>query len=285
MIIKKYAFISDIHSDIHGLMNIEKLKEFNDPDTQFIFVGDYIDGPYQPVMGGIKVIRYVRKLVDSGKAIALQGNHDTFMTGTADGNLNAYQTWAINGMTETLKSFGITETTERDIRNTLNAKYKSEIEFLKSLPLIWINKNIIAVHAGIEWGENLTTQSEDVFLWIRNPYFYEDPFEKVNPKYHHNDTNKIIVSGHTPTMLLKGEFKSPVKSLKSRISSPIYSSLLKADCPIAILQSDKNDIPRYMIDGGEKAGMKDNLNVLVLNEDGSYVRGGKIKSLVFEQNN
>lgn len=252
---KKYVFISDIHSDIDSLKKIEYLPEFADENVHFVFLGDYIDGFNQDYLGGIKVIDYVKQLCDNQKASAIIGNHDNFLVETANGSRNTFKLWKKNGGRKTWKAWDVKTTYFPEVRKQLIDKYETEIAFLSSLPYTWKNNNIIAVHAGFDWNVPFNEQDKETMTWTRDNYFYNND----HSKYHDNSSNKTIVSGHTPTYFLNGN----------------------KECPIEVMKSSEHDIPRYVIDGGCKGGFGNSgLNVLILDEQGNYIRGGKIDSLL-----
>lgn len=94
------------------------------------------------------------------------------------------------------------------------------------------------VHAGVnlllkDWKNSNTND----FRWIRNPFIYEK-----------NDTGKIIVFGHTPTMFIRSEMKSDIwiSPCKTKIGidgGAIYGGMLHGlrinyDMPYEVVSVD-----------------------------------------------
>lgn len=74
----KYLAIGDIHGRIHKLHKLldEFTEELEDPDVKVVFLGDYVDRGKR----SREVLTLVKHMVEEGKAIAIQGNHDYMLT-------------------------------------------------------------------------------------------------------------------------------------------------------------------------------------------------------------
>lgn len=86
--------------DVHGCLDLLELAVARFPDQSLVFLGDYIDrGP-----DSRGVLRLVRKLVEAGRAVALMGNHDLWMTEVLlDGQDPTL--WYMNGGEQTMQSY------------------------------------------------------------------------------------------------------------------------------------------------------------------------------------
>lgn len=80
--------------DIHGYSSLLDAALRDHPEHKVIFLGDYIDrGP-----DSHGVLDTVKRLVESGQAIALRGNHDQMMIDAVlHGNADAEEDWLDNG--------------------------------------------------------------------------------------------------------------------------------------------------------------------------------------------
>lgn len=138
----------DIIGDIHGHSNdLKKLLAalgytnkkgyYQHPERKVLFVGDYIDRG----INIIEVLDIVKKMVDNNEAIALMGNHEY--------NAICYNTLDTNGnylREHSPKNFNQHAVTMAAFMQVPNM-YKMYIEWFKTLPLFYENKNLRAVHA------------------------------------------------------------------------------------------------------------------------------------------
>lgn len=247
---KKYVILSDIHSNFESLSMLSEYNFIDNPEYEIIFLGDYIDGYDLKKNSVINTLNYIKDLVTNHNAKAIIGNHDEFLIGTAENNYIDYVNWKNNGGKSTMKNMGIKNTSFTGATYDLEHYFYNYYHFLSSLPLYIDTKNILFVHAGVKWGLPISEQASNDLLWVRNEYFYDNDL-----KYHKNDYNKVIVSGHTPTSIITNDVTNPVVKM----------------------QHDENDTPRYVIDGGSKSGVDYGINVLILNDDGTYVKDFKLK--------
>lgn len=262
----QYTFVGDIHSAYDDLLVL--MAQLDQPDNRFIFIGDYIDGlPLQHFAAGeqprdlapLAVLDLVMTRVRQSGDVALLGNHDDFWLGTAQGDAQAYATWHLNGGQTTWPLLGLPDDAVA-LANMLNRPpFKPYTDFLATLPLFWQTGDLLAVHAGINWQYPLNQQVRDDVLWLRDDYFYasqQPTFHEAMaqnldwPVYHPNDTNKVIVTGHTPVQTLN----------RNR-------TLLK-------MQHDPTDTPRYLIDGGSRSGVATaGITALTLSDAGDFLGG------------
>ena len=146
MDIKRIAAIGDIHGCFFQLIELlNKIKDrYEDDGTFFVFLGDLIDrGP-----DSVGVVKYVKHLVEDGKAVCIKGNHeDMYLSG------EMYD-----------KSFVLD---------------KEDAAFLYKLPNHFETKNQYFVHAGIDPIRELSDQLPSTKLWIREKFLcWNFPYEK-----------------------------------------------------------------------------------------------------------
>ncbi|MFC6182018.1 metallophosphoesterase [Lactiplantibacillus daowaiensis] len=245
-----YTFIGDSHSaadDLAVLLQASALQT-----SRLIFLGDYIDGQatrigttHHDSLMPLKVLDMVMARVNDHGDVALLGNHDDFWLQTAAGDSLSYQTWQLNGGTETWRQLGIPAENLPVVANALNqpplARYT---QFLAQLPLRWSKGQLLAVHAGINWDLPLNHQVRDDLMWLRDEYYFNQ-----DKSVHLNTTNQVIVTGHTPVQTIKDDGYGFIK-----------------------LQANAADTPRYLIDAGSRSGASNGgIFALTLSETGAVV--------------
>lgn len=251
---QNFTFVGDIHSasdDLEVLLNDPIINQ-----SKIIFIGDYIDGNDTDEKGRSKlidpigVLDIVMKRVIQHGDVALLGNHEDFWLQTSYGDGRNYQVWKSNGGVQTWKKLDIRGTMLPVVANQLNENpLKRYTDFIKNLPLTWENDNILAVHAGINWGYPLEEQARYDLLWIRKGYLTDD-----ENKWHKNELNKIIVTGHTPVQSLQGAIGSFIR-----------------------IQANEDDTIRYLIDSGSRSRVLDGgILGLTLDENGNEVQVKKV---------
>lgn len=138
----------DLIGDIHGHADklesllkkmgyVIKNKTYTHPDRKVLFVGDYIDrGPKIR-----ETLDIVRRMVESGNAIALMGNHEYnalcfHFQETTGGHLRKHLIKNVIQHYETLKQF-----------QNRQKEYEDYLEWFKTLPLFYETDQFRAVHA------------------------------------------------------------------------------------------------------------------------------------------
>lgn len=245
-----YTFIGDIHSAADDLELLLKAPALQ--NSRLIFLGDYIDGRPSRIgtkkvdsLNPLAVLDMIMVRVKEHGDVALLGNHDDFWLQTAKGDDLSYQTWRLNGGARTWRRLGLKSNSPLVIADALKqAPLLRYTQFLSQLPITWMNANILAVHAGIDWQRPLDQQVRDDMLWIRDDYYFDK-----GGTWHHNLVNKVIVTGHTPVQVLKDDGYGYIK-----------------------MQADEKDIPRYLIDAGSRSGAKNGgIFALTLSKTGEVI--------------
>ncbi len=262
--LNKVILVSDIHENWQALKQIVNLPEYGQSAYTLIFLGDYTDANGSNTHEPIKVINFIMDQVKHHGALAIHGNHDDMLYGTAIGDSQKFFNWGHNGMLETQARLGLTA---NDInieltKTELLEKYADYIDFLDAMPYGIEDQHRLFVHAGIDWQQpDYHETAIDDLIWIREPYFFSetakaslyDPSERsvIDSIWHVNTTDKVIVAGHTPTYFLSANGKNPIVAMKH----------------------NPDDWIRYDIDGGShSADMEAALNVLILDKDGHEIR-------------
>jgi len=194
--------IGDIHGHIDSLITRHariKADQLHHGHTtaKIVHVGDLVDrGP-----DSSGVIDYLmRGQQDDQPWVVLKGNHDKmFHKFLDDPNWRdprisrADYNWLhpMLGGLETLQSYGIDATTDRDPLDlwaeATSAVPASHQAYLANLPYIYRTETCAFVHAGIRPGVPLDAQDPEDLIWIRRE-FHDDP----------RDHDALIVHGHTP---------------------------------------------------------------------------------------
>jgi serine/threonine protein phosphatase 1 len=179
--------------DIHGCF--EKLKSLlaacdafrGRRSAQFIFIGDYIDrGPQSKDVLDL--------LINGGGTqdrdfTCLRGNHEEMLLRAADQQRSDrdLMRWWGNGGEQTLESYGV------DDPSDLPAEH---LDWIRHLPLVAREPGRLYVHAGVRPDTPLSSQSEEDFLWIREPFLSSE-----------DDHGAFVVHGHTPTRSRKPDLR------------------------------------------------------------------------------
>lgn len=168
--------------DVHGCYNelkemIETLEaggKYIKGVDKLVFLGDYIDRGKDSRLA----IQFIRNLQENyDNVVALMGNHEDML-------LNyLYEddaTWTWNGFETTMESY-----------KGFDKQFRSDVQWMKALPLYHEDDNFVYVHAGIDVYKPMEEQDEHTLLWVREDFIY-------NPKAYH----KQVVFGHTPVVFL-----------------------------------------------------------------------------------
>ncbi|KRM40753.1 serine-threonine protein phosphatase [Lactobacillus hamsteri DSM 5661 = JCM 6256] len=256
----KYIFISDIHGNEETLKLIDQARE-DFPNALLVTGGDYIDG-----RNNVKdVLDYLIRARDEG-AIVLKGNHEQMLLNYAEHKEHQDGIWFYNSGADTLKQLFNEVVSPKVVQQS---KY---YKFLSELPIMYETPQFIFVHAGIHCDKNYDDPSNyatelniarhqytyDFFrIWARQDYWYN---HRDEPVFAHNLTNKTIITGHTPTSAISGQYDD---------GRSVNASILN---PVRTIQYD-GEAARIFTDGGSHSDPKiyphNDGNVVVLNSDGT----------------
>ncbi len=129
----KKVVIGDIHGGLRGLTQV--LERANLPsDTQYIFIGDYVDG----WSDSAEVIRFLIDFKEKNNCIFIRGNHDELLYNYLKHN-DQNEVWLAHGGASSLESYKDIATSEKE----------RHIRFLEDLINYHIDdENRLYVHAG-----------------------------------------------------------------------------------------------------------------------------------------
>ena len=255
-----FIFASDAHGT--GKVWIEKIKKTQKlyPNSHLVLGGDYIDGRKYSK----ETLNFVYEEYCKGSTV-LRGNHEEMLCDFAVYNDSL---WTINGYRTTIKSLfnrGYSKSISRLLLNKYKLEYKDNkiklIDFIKEIKPMAIFDNIIFVHAGIK--PYLTVHPENTneqfALWAREEYFWKEN----STIFTHNKTNKSIVSGHTPTIFIYGQYENNIKDEIPQESND--------NCPVKVIQCP-NEKPKIFTDNGCHGSLPSHTgNIVVLNDLGNLV--------------
>lgn len=196
-----YYAISDIHGEYDKYEKMLELIKFSDDDTLFV-LGDVVDRGKEPVA-------VLKDMMLRPNVYPIMGNHDllaldilkklnaeiteeNYDTQIDISVMNAMLDWIENGGETTIADFGKLNPVERnDILD-----YISDFSYYEAVDAA--DKTFILVHAG------LGNFRKDKRL---NEYTAQELImERSDPDIKYFDDDSIyIVSGHTPTLFIKGK--------------------------------------------------------------------------------
>lgn len=154
--------------DVHGCAAL-LAQALANARGQIVCVGDYIDrGP-----DSAKVLSLLQARDD---VICLMGNHEEMMLDFIDAPDRNGARWLVNGGSETLDSFGISQKgTASQMRDALRDALGPHTEaWLRALPSFWQSGNVAVTHAGADPRISLDQQATEVFRW-GHPKFGRTP--------------------------------------------------------------------------------------------------------------
>lgn len=207
---KKYKFfvISDIHGEYDAMINGLNEAGYNqdDPEHFLVCAGDAFDrGP-----NSISIYNFFRQLPPNRVAI-VKGNHDGFfqeyLEKGMDGEFVLFNILH-NGLGATIKSFvgryqlenqeESSATTINELewcKNSILARNRGLLDWIKNLPLWFETENTVIVHAGLDPKlSNWKDTTEDYCTWD-----IEDAHKLVP------SLTKTIIFGHYHTKLVKAQ--------------------------------------------------------------------------------
>lgn len=171
--------------DVHGCYNelkemIETLEEggkYIKGIDKLVFLGDYIDRGKDSRL----VIQFIRSLQENyDNVVALMGNHEDMLL---DYLYEDDSTWLWNGYETTMESY-----------KGFDKQFKSDVQWMKALPLYHEDDNFVYVHAGVDVYKPMEEQDRHTLLWVREGFIYSA-----------KEYYKQVVFGHTPVVFLDEE--------------------------------------------------------------------------------
>lgn len=175
---KRYFVFSDIHGHLKPLIEaLDKIGfSMDNEDHILISLGDNFDRGNENLL----VYGYLRHFKNKGRLIMIRGNHDDFLldflTGKSDGLFNI----KYNGFGTTLVEFADQKATSIDlIRDSINQKFPTLINFLESMVDTFQLGNYIFTHAGLTYDTdkgwyiyNFSKMKDFIQTFDPRPYTY-----------------------------------------------------------------------------------------------------------------
>jgi serine/threonine protein phosphatase 1 len=186
-IVKTYA-IGDLHGSFGLLCEALSISEKNagEDGGTFVVCGDFIDRG--PNSRGIIELLMEGPSLANWRWVVLKGNHEDMAVQCID--RKQLNWWVGNGGGATLRSYHYDQ---RLIIAYSEGKYevefmpKNHIEWLRELPLHYIDKHRAFVHAGFDPNKALKNQDDHYMMWVCDPLGTDYSFE-----------GRHVVHGHQP---------------------------------------------------------------------------------------
>lgn len=173
--------IGDIHGAIGHLRRLLRRLRVQ-PDDLLIFLGDYVDRGEN----SRAVLDRLMRLEQEHQCIFLRGNHEEMLLAAADGGVDEWESWLVNGGATTIHDFG---------GSLPGPPYLS---WLRTLRMFYETDTHYFVHAGLRPDVPAQRSTDSERLWIREPF--------ISSAY---DWGKCVVFGHT--VQLQGPLVLPNK--------------------------------------------------------------------------
>jgi serine/threonine protein phosphatase 1 len=170
--------VGDIHGCLRKLRRLVAACEAHAAGraARYVFLGDYVDRG--PNSRGVIEFLIRRQQAQPGAVVCLRGNHEQLAIDAHDDE-RAMPLWLQNSGATTQQNYPETDGRIAD----------AHLAWLRALPFCHDDGLRFFVHAGIDLTVPLDRQSEQVMLWMREPFL--SGCDKV-------DCGRFIVHGHTP---------------------------------------------------------------------------------------
>ena len=241
---KRIIIISDIHGNLPLFKRL--LEKVNHTNQDYLFInGDLCEkGP-----NSLDVVAYVRKLASTNENVFItKGNCDVVHRHVFDGNegilayMESRKYSILNEMMaqhdKTFKDF----TSLKELANFYRENFRSEIDWLESLPVAYEMEDHIIIHAGIdnqvEWYET----DETTALYVQS--FWEKGHQ----------SGKTVIVGHWPVVNYRSHQVSshnPLIDLEKRIISIDGGNQIKRDGQLNALIIENGDYSSVYVDTSE----------------------------------
>lgn len=260
-----YLFASDPHGRGNPwIKRIENMRHKH-PHAYLIFGGDYIDvGPDSK-----DILAYIINLEKRGKAKALLGNHEQMLLDmiTYD-DQTMYQTWLQNGGSKTVMSLiglNTDKASYQTVKTAIIQRYNQWLVWLLKLPTIIETDQLLFVHAGLNLSKPNPVDQTPILdqLWLREKYWYgASILSQTHHTWAHNPLAYTIITGHTPTCLVTGQYDYETQNKKFKRTDR---------CPIKIVQYPEEKA-RIFTDGGCHSLLPNHDgNIVLINEAGQVL--------------
>lgn len=233
---KKYFLISDIHNNYVPLFQVYDNLVYNKKlfkndklpmkdEYNICLLGDYTDGGIhaKEVVSLLLNLNKLSKQDENINITMIKGNHDQFILNfVKQPDFYNYELWTKNGGKKTIRTlFPDTFISRTNLKCALENTYSDYLKLLNDMPLLIENDKLILVHAGLDLTKkDYHETSKQDMLWLRDEYL----FNPSHTNFHENTTNKIIISGHTPTFSF---MNSELELMKINMLQKFNSQIVK----------------------------------------------------------
>lgn len=218
--------IGDIHGCLDKLVALvaECAIYANGRDLCFVTIGDYVDrGPYTQAVVDLLSKAQMR---EPERWICLKGNHEDMLLLALSGDRDKVEHWMDNGGAETLASYNC---------SGLSSLPQHHIAWIKSLRLSYDDGRRFFCHAGVNPKHRLDSQKDEVLLWCRKEFSFDDTI----------DPGRLVVHGHTPQTSGKPDLRRPYRV---NIDTFAYGG---GPLTAAVFSDDRTEPLAFITDRGE----------------------------------
>lgn len=292
---KRILVTSDVHGNLKFLERVLEKAGFCDDDI-LIIVGDIVEKGTD----SLKTLRYVKSLCEKGNTIALVGNVDAWRMYIIDklcednaGELFDYvvdyREWKGTSFYEELAAeCGYELNSKSDVlmaKKDIISHFKSEFDFLASLPTAIETKGYIFVHGGLVERDFDDNYDASFYSMTKNDAFLE--------RTPHN-FEKYVVVGHWPVSLYNDKIQqfSPIIDKEKKIISIDGGCGIKKegqlnllvlpsiDCEVDEIENVYfDDLPELVALGGQK-GSGEGIHIRWLDRKVTVIEQGEEYSVV-----
>ncbi len=223
---KRVLVVSDVHGNLPFLMGVLEKANFSKDDI-LILLGDLLERSES----SLDTLRYVMALSQTHRVHTLLGNCDNLVLDFVDGRgtLNEdffSKKWFSLGEKSVLVKMahlaGVPIESPADYpaaRAAISARFKPELDFLRSLPHIFLSDHYLFVHGGVPREDQL--EGLEAFSCMKN-----DNFRGQGHAF-----RRWVIVGHWPVTLYREDIPSaaPIIDRDSRIISIDGGCVLKWD--------------------------------------------------------
>ena len=223
---RRVLVVSDIHGNLPFLKGVLDKAGFSGDDI-LILLGDLLERNE----GSLDTLRYVMELSQEHTVYTILGNCDNLVLDFVDcrGDLNDdfyHKRWFTLGeraiLVKMARLAGTTVDTPADYpaaREAIAKMFKPELDFLRGLPHIYINRDYLFVHGGVPREEGL--EELDAFGVMKNDDFLNQG----------HSFRRWVIVGHWPVTLYRPDIPSakPLLDEEKHIASIDGGCVLKWD--------------------------------------------------------
>jgi len=223
---RRVLVISDIHGNLPLLKGVLKKADFGSDDI-LIVLGDMVERS----TGSLETLRYVMDLSRRRTVYTVLGNCDNVIRTFVDGGddvpdavfASLLRRWGERSLAAQMaREAGVTLDSPADYpaaREVFRRAFRPEMDFLRSLPQIYVNQDYLFVHGGVPREDRL--EELDAYRCMKNDDFLSQG----------HSFRRWVIVGHWPVTLYREDIPSakPILLRDRHIASIDGGCTLKAD--------------------------------------------------------